>query len=112
MVIAAPWDMAPWEDAVGGDGVRPSSPQNSPVGSLERLTNFGEVCGVESVLNRGSHMPGSVEVEKLLDYMRVAEAADYLGVSPNTLRNWVNAGKIAAIRRRCGSKKDILLYWG
>jgi excisionase family DNA binding protein len=30
--------------------------------------------------------------------MRVAEAADYLGVSPNTLRNWVNAGKIAAIR--------------
>ena len=43
-------------------------------------------------------MPGSVEVEKLLDYMRVAEAADYLGVSPNTLRNWVNAGKIAAVR--------------
>ena len=30
--------------------------------------------------------------------MRVAEAADYLGVSPNTLRNWVNAGKIAAVR--------------
>jgi MerR family transcriptional regulator, copper efflux regulator len=37
-------------------------------------------------------------VEKLSDYMRVAEAADYLGVSPNTLRNWVNAGKIAAVR--------------
>lgn len=37
-------------------------------------------------------------MEKLSDYMRVAEAADYLGVSPNTLRNWVNAGKIAAIR--------------
>ena len=49
-------------------------------------------------MNRGSHMPGSVEVEKLSDYMRVAEAADYLGVSPNTLRNWVNAGKIAAVR--------------
>jgi DNA (cytosine-5)-methyltransferase 1 len=30
--------------------------------------------------------------------MRVAEAAEYLGVSPNTLRNWVNAGKIAAVR--------------
>ena len=43
-------------------------------------------------------MPESVEVEKLSDYMRVAEAADYLGVSPNTLRNWVNAGKIAAVR--------------
>jgi len=37
-------------------------------------------------------------VEKLSDYMRISEAANYLGVSPNTLRNWVNAGKIAAIR--------------
>ena len=37
-------------------------------------------------------------MEKLSEYMRVAEAADYLGVSPNTLRNWVNAGKIAAVR--------------
>lgn len=37
-------------------------------------------------------------MDKLSDYMRVAEAADYLGVSPNTLRNWVNAGKIAAVR--------------
>jgi len=37
-------------------------------------------------------------VEKLSDYMRVSEAAEYLGVSPNTLRNWVNAGKIAAVR--------------
>lgn len=37
-------------------------------------------------------------MQKLSDYMRVAEAAEYLGVSPNTLRNWVNAGKIAAVR--------------
>ena len=96
--MVAPWDMAHWEDAVGGVGVRPFFPPNSPVGSLESITNFGKVCRVESVLNRGSHMPGSVEVEKLSDYMRVAEAADYLGVSPNTLRNWVNAGKIAAVR--------------
>jgi MerR family copper efflux transcriptional regulator len=43
-------------------------------------------------------MPGSVKVEKLSDYMRVAVAANYLGVSPNTLRNWVNAGKINSIR--------------
>jgi excisionase family DNA binding protein len=43
-------------------------------------------------------MPGSVEVEKLSDYMRVAEAADYLAFSPNTLRNWVSAGKIDAVR--------------
>lgn len=37
-------------------------------------------------------------MDKLSDYLRISEAAAYLGVSPNTLRNWVNAGKIAAIR--------------
>lgn len=37
-------------------------------------------------------------MQKLRDYLRISEAADYLGVSPNTLRNWVNAGKVAAIR--------------
>ena len=40
----------------------------------------------------------SAEVVKLSDYLRISEAAEYLGVSPNTLRNWVNAGKIAAVR--------------
>jgi len=37
-------------------------------------------------------------VTKLRDYLRIAEAADYLGVSPNTLRNWERAGKIVAHR--------------
>lgn len=37
-------------------------------------------------------------MEKLSDYLRISEAAEYLGVSPNTLRNWVNAEKIVAIR--------------
>jgi MerR family transcriptional regulator, copper efflux regulator len=37
-------------------------------------------------------------VEKLSVYFRISEAAEYLGVSPNTLRNWVNSGKVAAIR--------------
>ena len=37
-------------------------------------------------------------VTKLRDYLRISEAADYLGVSPNTLRNWERAGKIAAHR--------------
>lgn len=37
-------------------------------------------------------------MEKLSDYLRISEAAEYLGVSPNTLRNWVNAGKVVAIR--------------
>ena len=35
---------------------------------------------------------------KLSDYLRISEAAQYLGVSPNTLRNWVNSGKVVAIR--------------
>ena len=37
-------------------------------------------------------------MDKLSDFLRISEAAAYLGVSPNTLRNWVNAGKIVAIR--------------
>lgn len=37
-------------------------------------------------------------MEKLRDFLRVSEAAEYLGVSPNTLRNWVNAGKIMSVR--------------
>ena len=41
---------------------------------------------------------GDRRVTKLRDYLRISEAADYLGVSPNTLRNWERAGKIAAHR--------------
>ena len=37
-------------------------------------------------------------VQNLRDFLRISEAAEYLGVSPNTLRNWENAGKIAAHR--------------
>ena len=37
-------------------------------------------------------------VAKLRDYLRIAQAAEYLGVSPNTLRNWERAGKIPAHR--------------
>lgn len=37
-------------------------------------------------------------MEKLRDYLRIAEAAEYLGVSPNTLRNWENSGKLMAHR--------------
>jgi len=37
-------------------------------------------------------------VDKLKDYLRVKEAARFLGVSPNTLRNWSRNGKIATHR--------------
>ncbi len=51
-------------------------------------------------------------MEKLSDYLVISEAAEYLGVSPNTLRNWVNAGKVAAIRHpvndyRLFKRKDL-----
>lgn len=35
---------------------------------------------------------------KLKDFLRISEAAEYLGVSPNTLRNWETAGKVVAHR--------------
>lgn len=37
-------------------------------------------------------------MENLKVFLRISDAAEYLGVSPNTLRNWENAGKIAAHR--------------
>ncbi|QDV69037.1 Helix-turn-helix domain protein [Rosistilla carotiformis] len=40
---------------------------------------------------------------KLSDYLRVSEAAEYLGISPNTLRNWERAGKIEAHRNPVNS---------
>ncbi len=37
-------------------------------------------------------------MEKLRDFLRVKEAAEFLGISPNTLRNWSRDGKIAVHR--------------
>ena len=37
-------------------------------------------------------------MDKLRDYLRISQAAEYLGVPPNTLRNWENGGKIVAQR--------------
>lgn len=50
------------------------------------------------MLNAPSVPHGDQVVDKLKDFLRISEAAEYLGVSPNTLRNWDNAGKIAAHR--------------
>lgn len=37
-------------------------------------------------------------MEKLDDFLRIKEAAEYLGVSPNTLRNWGREGKFTELR--------------
>lgn len=45
-----------------------------------------------------ARVTGGRRVVKLRDYLRISDAAEYLGVSPNTLRNWERAGKIVAHR--------------
>jgi excisionase family DNA binding protein len=35
---------------------------------------------------------------KLDEYLTIGEAAEYLGVSPSTLRNWDRSGKLKAAR--------------
>jgi len=35
---------------------------------------------------------------KISDYLKIKEAAEFIGVDPNTLRNWEAAGKITAYR--------------
>jgi excisionase family DNA binding protein len=41
---------------------------------------------------------GVPAMEKLDGYLRIKEAAEYLGVSPNTLRNWGRGGRISEHR--------------
>jgi len=55
------------------------------------------------MLNAPSVPLGDQAVDKLKDFLRISEAAEYLGVSPNTLRNWENAGKIVAQRHPVNS---------
>ena len=59
------------------------------------MINFCKLCKAEE----SRHFIGVMETENgQTDYLQVAEAAEYLGVSPNTLRNWENAGKITGHR--------------
>lgn len=38
--------------------------------------------------------PGMIMTEKLSDYLKTAEAAEFLGVSQNTIRTWAKQDKI------------------
>lgn len=51
------------------------------------------VCDFQPLFVRG--VP---DMERLADYLRIKEAAEYLGVSPNTLRNWGRDGRIVEHR--------------
>ena len=51
-------------------------------------------------------------MRKLKDFLRISEAAEYLGVPITTLRNWQNAGKVQAVRHpvsgyRLFKRKDL-----
>ena len=54
---------------------------------------------------------------KLSEYMKVAEAAEILGVSQGTLRNWAEAGKIPVYKNpangyRLIERKDLESFLG
>jgi DNA (cytosine-5)-methyltransferase 1 len=61
---------------------------------LASITNLGKVGQGSPGFRNGERS----DVVKLRDYLRISEAAEYLGVSPNTLRNWENARKVVAVR--------------
>jgi excisionase family DNA binding protein len=55
---------------------------------------------------------GDPTMQKLDRYLRIKEAAEFLGVSPNTLRNWGRDGRIIEHRHpvnnyRLYNKKDL-----
>lgn len=37
-------------------------------------------------------------MKKIIDYLKIKDAADFLGVTPNTLRNWEKDKKITVYR--------------
>ncbi|MBD3208150.1 MAG: helix-turn-helix domain-containing protein [Candidatus Nealsonbacteria bacterium] len=56
-----------------------------------------------------------IETNPQKKYLRVSEVAEILGVSPATLRNWDNAGKLKAYRNpinnyRLYKPEDIELF--
>lgn len=49
-------------------------------------------------MRRTTVAPNRRQIERLDEYLTVSQAADFLGVSASTLRNWDKAGKVKAGR--------------
>ncbi len=49
-------------------------------------------------MRRTTVAPNRRQIERLDEYLTVSQAAEFLGVSPSTLRNWDKAGKVKASR--------------
>lgn len=50
------------------------------------------------MLGEGESCEEGQVTTNLRDYLRIKEAAQFLGVSPSTLRNWERSGKLTARR--------------
>lgn len=42
-------------------------------------------------------------MDKITEYLTIKEAAEFLGISPNTLRNWEKQGKLSTHRNPVNS---------
>lgn len=73
------------------------------------LRGFGKVS---VCLHPDTLYPGSTAMQLTNDFLLVTEAAEFLGVSPNTIRNWGRDGKITEYRHpvnnyRLFKRKDL-----
>lgn len=71
-----------------GAGVLASGATCQQIDGLVRLTT----------MLTGMRCSGGMSMAKLDEYVTIKEAAEFLGVSPNTLRNWHRDGKIPVFR--------------
>lgn len=62
------------------------------------LIKFSNRIGLQCLTRFANVMSDRVTVNSLRDYLTVAEAAEELGVSASTLRNWDRSGKLVALR--------------
>lgn len=55
-------------------------------------------------MNTTENMGTAHAISNMTNLLTIKQAAEYLSVHPNTLRNWENDGKLKAVR--LGSRKD------
>jgi MerR family copper efflux transcriptional regulator len=63
------------------------------INRFQIYTKFDKVLQGMIMLEQQNH-----DALRLGDYLTIAEAAGFLGVSPATLRNWDKVGKLKAVR--------------
>jgi MerR family copper efflux transcriptional regulator len=62
------------------------------------IRNIGKNSNVDDgLLSLDSSYKG-IQMQKITAYMKIQDAADFLGVTPNTLRNWEKEKKVIVYR--------------